>query len=315
MNQQNKIIAIFSFLLVFGFFAKLATATPEVGVETKPLTADIISSSAFKNPEAESRMEIPEEDAERKAKTKSVPEDLKVEAALVVKTKSNEKLLSYNEEKRWPLASLSKVMTAVVALENLDPQAGIAVSEIAVATEGTAGGLRPGEKYAVKDLISAMMVVSSNDAAAALTEGMPEGEFVRIMNEKAKSLGMNNTYFREPTGLSSLNQSTLSDMLLLVRHAWLNYPELFSVSHKSKIYITELTTNKKQLLTNINPLVANADFVGGKTGFTEDARQNLISVFTLNGESVILMIFGAEDRLAETEKIIRFLKADTTKKR
>ena len=308
MSQQNKIIAAFSLLLVFGFFAKLAAATPKTGVLTKPLTADIVSSAISQNPEAASRMEIPEEDADHKAKTKSVPEDLKVEAALVVKTKSNEKLLSYNEEKRWPLASLSKVMTAVVAIENFDPKANIEISENAVATEGTAGGLKPGERYAVKDLISAMMVVSSNDAAVALSESVPEGEFVRIMNEKAKSLGMDNTYFREPTGLSSLNQSTLSDMLLLVRYAWLNYPELFSVSHKSKIYITELTAKKKQLLTNINPLVANADFVGGKTGFTEDARQNLISLFTLHNESVILMIFGAEDRLAETEKIIRFLK-------
>lgn len=308
MSQQNKIISSFFLLLIFGFFAKLATATPEIKKEVSPLTAEIVSSAVSLNPEVPSRNEIPEEDAEHKAKTKSVPEDLKVEAALVVKTKSNEKLLSFNEEKRWPLASLSKVMTAVVALENLDPEATIEISENAVGTEGIAGGLKPGDKYLVKDLISAMMVVSSNDAAVALSEGAPEGEFARMMNDKAKSLGMENTYFREPTGLSTLNQATLSDLLLLVRYSWLNYPELFSVSHKSKIYITELGAKKKQLLTNINALVSNDNFVGGKTGYTEDAGQNLISVFSLNGESVILMLFGAEDRVTETEKIIRFLK-------
>lgn len=308
MSQQNKIIGTFFLLLAFGFFAKLATATPEVKEDVKPLTAEIVSSAVLPNPEVPSRNEIPEDDAEHKARTKSVPEDLKVEAALVVKTKSNEKLLSFNEEKRWPLASLSKVMTAIIALENLDSEATIEISEVAVATEGVAGGLKPGEKYLVKDLVSAMMVVSSNDAAVALSEGVPEGEFVRMMNEKAKALGMENTYFREPTGLSTLNQSALSDLLLLVRYSWLNYPELFSVSHKSKIYITELNSKKKYLLTNINALVSNNNFVGGKTGYTEDAGQNLISVFTLNNESVILMLFGAEDRVAETEKIIRFLK-------
>lgn len=311
MKQENKIIAGFILLVLCGFFAKLALAIPKDKMPEKLLSAEI-SESIIQNQEPKtelvSKTEMDMENAEEKNDKKKFPENLEVESAMAIDLSSNEEYFSYNEEKRWPIASVTKVMTSVVALENYNLEDEVTISEKAVETYGTAGDLHAEEIYSVKDMVTAMMVVSSNDAAIALSEKMNEDGFVEAMNKKAESLGMNNTYFKEPTGLSSLNQSTLSDMLILVRYAWLNYPDLFSTSHKTKVSITELTEKKVKTLTNINQLVYNADFIGGKTGFTDDAKQNLISVFTLDDKKIILMIFGAEDRIVEAKKIINFLK-------
>ena|GEM_PF-1487788 len=238
----------------------------------------------------------------------SILRDLDVQSAFVMDLSSGNEIISIESSKRWPLASLSKVMSSVVALENIDSEKEITISVSAVETEGTAGNLVAGNIFTAHDLVTAMMVVSSNDAAVALSENMESGRFVELMNAKAKELGMNNTHFAEPTGLSSLNQSTLSDMSRLMSYVWKSHQELFVTSSKTKAYIKELSSKKRKELVNINALSSRSNFLGGKTGYTDDARQNLVSVFSFDKRPIGIMILGAEDRVVEADKIINFLK-------
>ncbi len=186
----------------------------------------------------------------------------------------------------------------------------VVLSPSAIETEGISGGFSVGEAYSVEDLVYAMMVVSSNDAAVALSENMPEGRFVSLMNQKAAELGMDNTRFHEPTGLSMLNQGTADDLALLIEYAWSAHPDLFSVSSRKTAIIRELNSGKNVRLTNINALASRNDFLGGKTGYTEDANENLVSVFSIEGKPTAIIILGAEDRVVETEKIISFINND-----
>ncbi len=314
-KQEIKIVIGFALFVLIGVGAKLALAIPKEGVRagSEQFKAEVMvpvnQEMPIKNSETEllSKPEINVAPPKDKTDDKKFPDNLAVESAVAIDLDTGEKYFVLNEERRWPIASLSKVMTATIALENYKLDDKVILSEKAADAYGTAGDFHAGETYTVQDLITSMMVVSSNKAAVALSENMEGNKFVDLMNKKAHDLGMLNTYYNEPSGMSSLNQSSLSDLMLLTKYVWQNHPEIFSASHKTKASITEINGGKTRTLTNINQLVYDPRFVGGKTGFTDDARQNLISTFSLNNKRVVIMIFGAEDRITEAKKIIAFL--------
>jgi len=206
-------------------------------------------------------------------------------------------------DKRWPIASLTKLMTALVALENIPANEAITVTEEAVLTEGVSGNFAAGEKFKLNDLIKAMMLVSSNDAATVIAIHFGEADFINAMNEKAEGLGMTETDFSDPTGLSAKNQSTVIDLLRLTEYIKVAWPEILTMSRKSKDVITEIKTGKRRTMANINVFAGRSDFFGGKTGSTAEAGGNLISVFKVAGELKTIIVLGAEDKFAETEKI------------
>ncbi len=304
MNNTVKAIAFGAVFLLAGLVAKLgATAFSERN--NNVVTANMIEAiSSADSPSALDVAEIPGK------KEPKVPEELAAKASIVIDLTSGEEVLSLHEAERWPLASVSKLMSAIVARENMSLEQRVVFSQAAIDTEGVSGGFKEGDIYSVEDLVYAMMVVSSNDAAVALSESMPGDQFVSLMNQKALELGMNNTHFKEPTGLSMLNQGTANDLALLVEYAWDKHPELFTVSSRPTATIRDLKTNKNVKLTNINALASRRDFLGGKTGYTEDANENLVSVFSIGGKPTAIIILGADDRVSEAEKIISFISHD-----
>lgn len=215
-----------------------------------------------------------------------------------------------NQNNRWPLASLTKLMTAVVALEELDQNKIIKISPAAVAAEGPAGNLEVDEEYTVFDLLKAMLVVSSNDAAQAIAEfyGLPD--FISAMNKKALALGMRETSFVDATGLSFLNQSNIEDLSKLAKYIYNRHPEIWEITRKKSVKIVDLSKNKETELLNINNFAFNGhpDFLGGKTGFTDQAGGNLLSIFDYNGKKVLVIVLGTEDRFGETEKLYNWVK-------
>src|SRR3990167_2186284 len=209
----------------------------------------------------------------------------------------------WETDKRWPIASLTKLMTAVVALENMDTNQIAIMSPEAMAIESPSGGFSLGGKYRINDLIRAMLLVSSNDAAEQIALTFGRDEFIKAMNGKALELGMTETNFIDPTGLSARNQSTINDLVRLTEYIRLFRPEMLATTKKTSGTITEVKTGKRRTLNNINPLASGKDFIGGKTGSTPEAGGNLISVFNIGGGPKIIIILGADDKFAETTKV------------
>jgi D-alanyl-D-alanine carboxypeptidase len=209
---------------------------------------------------------------------------------------------------RWPIASLTKLMTAAVALEKIGPEKTILISEKAVNTEGTTANLAVGEIYIAFDLIKATLLVSSNDAAFALAESYGTDNFVREMNQKAGELGMLQTNFFEPTGLSFLNQSTVNDLAKLVNYIYAEHQWIFSVSGQKQGIILDLKTDQTKQLLNTNQFVGRPDFLGGKTGFIDESKQNLISLFNKDNRVVLIIVLGSQDRYEETEELLKCTK-------
>ena len=242
-------------------------------------------------------------------KNPGVPDpNFQVKAAIAEDLNSGFNFYSFNPENRWALASLTKLMSSVIAIEEIGKDKIVSVSKSAVDAEGPAGNLEVGEQYSVSDLISAMLAVSSNDAAAAIAEFYETQNFVTKMQQKADLLEMKQTTFFDPTGISFLNQGTIHDLEKLVRYIYKNHPEIFAATKKQKTVISELTKGIQKELVNINNFSGREDFFGGKTGFTDQAEGNLISLFNYKGHTLLLIILGTGDRFGQTDLLYNWIK-------
>lgn len=232
-------------------------------------------------------------------------------------------IVATNPQMRWPLASITKLMTATVALEKLSPASVVTFSQSAVDTEGVAGSFKAGERYTVSDLVTAALTVSSNDAATMLAEAYdasvskPEefqgvlsktAYFVEMMNKKAADIGMKDTLFGDSTGLSMVSQSTAHDLAILVKYINTVHPQIFEITRKKENKITERSSGRERVLNNINLFAGRTDFLGGKTGRTDESGDNLISLFAHKDTTYMIVVFGAQDRFKETQRLLDFIK-------
>jgi D-alanyl-D-alanine carboxypeptidase len=221
-----------------------------------------------------------------------------------------------------PIASLSKLMMAIVSLDNYDLDDSTTVSSSAVSASGTMGGLKANETITIDDLLHVTLIESSNDGAEALAEKMGRTEFVYKMNKKAAELGMSNTRFYNPTGLDvfadssekellETNVSTPEDLEKLVVYILKNYPlipQILSLSNEKIVSNSGVVHN----LENTNVLLReNSGYLWGKTGYTKEANGCIILILknysTVNSGYIINVITGANDRFKEARKLEEWL--------
>jgi len=230
------------------------------------------------------------------------------ESALMGDILSREIIFSHKGARRWPIASITKLMTANLASRDLSMHRSVAIADTDLRPSDTSNGLIAGEVYSVSDLLTAMLVRSSNQAAEALARTYGRDSFLAEMNKEALALGMNQTYFDDPSGLSPSNQSTSEDLLKLAAKIYLTNPEIFRITQKPSAVITELNTNFSKLIENTNLFAGRNDFLGGKTGFTDEANGNLLSVFFYRERPVFIVVLGSSDRFGETEKLYNWFR-------
>lgn len=208
----------------------------------------------------------------------------------------------------WPVASITKLMTALVIRDTIDEHARILVNDTALATEGIAGGLLAGDEYAAGDLVKIMLLTSSNDAAVALAEYVGKDVIGQRMQEKARQIGMRQSIFVEPTGLSEANQSSSHDLRILMNHIYNTAPELLAVTAAPSQTVMNYTTKQTRAVHNINHFAGRSNFIGGKTGFIDTSGENLISLFQYQGYVIMTTVLGSLDRFDETETLLEFIK-------
>lgn len=216
--------------------------------------------------------------------------------------------LRYRTYKVWSIASITKLLTAVVVLEEMGGKKKITVSQKAVDTQGTAGNLVSGEVYTSEDLIKIMLLTSSNDAAIAFEESVGgRDEFVRLINKKAGEIGMSDTVLHEASGLSDLNISTANDLLKLTKYIIEKHPDIFSWTRLPSVLVEPMNTQTSKTLYNINPFVDTIGFLGGKTGTLPEARQNIVSIFSFNGYRVAIILLGSKNRVQEIPELLKWV--------
>ncbi|MBI2406478.1 MAG: D-alanyl-D-alanine carboxypeptidase [Candidatus Harrisonbacteria bacterium] len=229
--------------------------------------------------------------------------------AAVIRLYDDAPLYASRTARRYPLASLTKLMTAVVAAENIGLLKTVTITEEDVLAEGDAGNFKPGETWSVRDLIGAMFAVSSNDAADALARFYDARLFVNAMQEKAAMLGMNDTSFFDPSGISPLNQSTAEDLVKLARYIERRHAALLALSATKEFVMLERNSGVERKLASINEFAGQNDFLGGKTGYTPEAHGNLISLFNADASKLLVIVLGTDARFGDTRALLAWAKA------
>jgi D-alanyl-D-alanine endopeptidase (penicillin-binding protein 7) len=240
---------------------------------------------------------------------------LKSNVALVVDQDTNEVLFSKNESAVLPIASITKLMTGLLISEaNLPMDEGITITQADVDMEkGSTSRLRVGTELSRGELLHLALMASENRAAHALGRTYPGGleEFVSLMNAKARMLGMNDTSYVEPTGLSSHNQSSAKDLATLVNVAY-GDPTLRELSTSTGYQVA--VGHRTLQYNNTNRLVKNPSWDIGlqKTGYISEAGQCLVMQARVAGRKIIMVLLdsaGKLTRLADAERVKRWIES------
>jgi len=236
--------------------------------------------------------------------SKDFPE-ISAKAFFVFDPVSKVVLAAKNENMKLSPASTTKIMTALVSLENYQPNQILTVPDFKVV--GQKAKLVSGEMMTSQNLIMALLIASANDAGEVLAMSFPGGRtaFVEQMNEKAKSLFLQNTHFANPTGIDEENHySTALDLARLADYALAN--QTFSqIVSSPKVTVDSVDGRTTHLLSNINELLGQVPGVRGvKTGWTDGAGECLVTFVERDGRKMISVVLGSEDRFGETKEII-----------
>jgi len=235
--------------------------------------------------------------------------------ALIINQNTGETIYAKNTNMSTPIASITKLMTAMVMLDakqSLDDEIYVSDEDVDY-LKGTRSRLSVGSKLSRSDMLQLALMASENRAASALANNYPGGKyvFVKAMNLKAKELGLINTHFVDPTGLDSGNVSTAEDLAKMVQAAY-QYPEIrlatTSPSHEVYVGSHEYPTN----FVNTNGLVRGGEWQIGlsKTGFINEAGRCLVMQATIAGEPMIVVLldsFGKMTRIGDANRIRKWM--------
>jgi len=225
-------------------------------------------------------------------------DEISSRAAIVMEASTGRILYGKNPNLHLPPASTTKLMTAMVVLDRIPPSGTVVISEGAARISRVRANFRAGETVTVETLLNAALIKSANDAAFALAEAVAgtEEKFVELMNQKVIALGLEDTCFINATGLPGYGQHTTAyDLAKMLRHA-LRYPLVKEIiSTKANRISTE--EGRAIFIRNSNRLLWEDESVlGGKTGYTRDAKHCLVCASGQGNETVIAAILGAPSR-------------------
>ncbi len=214
------------------------------------------------------------------------------EAAILFQPDTNTVLYEKNPYDKHLIASTTKIMTALVVLENSAPDEIVEIVSEHTKVEGSSMYLKAGERFTVKELLYGLMLMSGNDAATALAHHVSGSieEFAVLMNEKAYDLGCLNTHFENPHGLDAdMHYSCAFDLALIIKAAMKNDTFAEIISTKEIVIAGRSMINHNKLLWECDGCI------GGKTGYTEKAGRTLVSVCSRDGMELICVTISDKD--------------------
>ena len=226
------------------------------------------------------------------------PPSVSARAAVLMEAKSGEVIFEKNPDASLPMASTTKIMTALVALEQISPKTVVTVPPEAVGIEGSSVYLNAGEKLTVEELLYALLLASANDAAVAIAVavGGSVEAFAELMNRKAAALGLTATHFVNPHGLDAEGHRTTARELAVIARAALENPAFREIcSTRRKAIPKDGAENGRWLLNHNKLLNMYPDCIGVKTGYTKKTGRCLVSAAEREGLTLIAVTLGAPD--------------------
>ena len=240
------------------------------------------------------------------------------ESVLAIDVDSGVSLYEKNPEIKLLPASTTKMITALTALDYYGLDDVVKIENIKV--EGQKMGLKEGEEISIRDLISGLLIYSANDAAEALASNFCNPRsltkisscgreyFIQAMNDKANDLHLDNTYFTNPTGLEGLGHLTTARDLTRIAIEGMKNPFFRNIVGTKQTTVISLDGKTKHKLVNLNELLEEVNGVlGVKTGWTENAKENLVTYVERDGRRIVITVLRSDDRFADTKELINWI--------
>lgn len=243
-------------------------------------------------------------------------EDIDATSVMAIYMPEKRILYGRNIFETRPIASLTKLMTALVVLDEFDLEESVTITQTVIKEEGDTAGLIVGEKFSAEQLLYALLLESSNDAAAAFEDNYAKKNtgvsFVDLMNKKAEDMGLKNTFFIETTGLDERNVSNayeIGQILYIV----VQNPILAQVLSAPNYTTQSINKNFTHFWVNLNSLLGAYDgMIGGKTGFTNEAGPSIATAvktpILLKDNLIISVVLDAQDRVGATRQLLDWVK-------
>lgn len=231
--------------------------------------------------------------------------ELAARAYILVETSKGIRLAK-NEFMYLPIASVAKLMTALVFKENFPNDSLLTVSEENLKLNGGAPGLEEGDSFTKDEALAILLVTSNNGVAQAMADAVGEKDFLRLMQARASSIGMTQTFFADASGLSDLTRSTPRDLAVMLEYLSTAAPEILVVTRPPTLTLFA-KSEKRYELKNTDELLGTVQgIVGGKTGYTDAAGGCLVTVFEWRGRTFYAVVLGSPDRFEDMRKLIEY---------
>ncbi len=234
---------------------------------------------------------------------------LSAKSAILINAQTNEVVYEKNAYEKRGMASTTKIMTSILALENGNLAKSVTAKDVDVHIEGTSIGLKDGDKITLETLVAGMLLESGNDAAnvTARAVGGSKEKFISLMNRKAKEIGMENTCFKNPSGLTEDGHfSTAFDMALLGSYAIKN-EHFRRICSQEFLRVSYGNPEYQRTFTNHNKLLQSFDGVFGiKTGFTKASGRCLVSAAEKDGVTLVAVTLSAPDDWNDHKKLLEY---------
>jgi D-alanyl-D-alanine endopeptidase (penicillin-binding protein 7) len=279
-------VLAFSSIFIYSFFINSKPATAQISLpqlnEEDPATTSRLSNLIIYS--ADQNLEIIE--SAKNSLPRVASNKVSALGYMVMNMDDDFLILQKNPETLMPIASVTKLVTAVMIRKLFDQEKYITITNEILRTYGNEGRLRQGEKFRVSELLYPLLLVSSNDSAEALAQSYPQGrqKFIKEMNNWVNSIGAYRTYFKDPSGLSASNVSTAKDLGIITKWILENDPEIFEIT------LNKLKTIRTHTWINPTHFLNLSTYAGGKNGYTPEANRTNISLFKLGRQKKIFAV-------------------------
>ncbi len=244
-------------------------------------------------------------------KAASIPSDgISASAYLAGNVTTGQVYVSRNAKQVLPVASMSKLVTAFAATDQLPATTTITITADEANVPPDGSGITAGETYTLQEILYPLLLDSSNVAAEALASTTNRRNFLELMSSYAWEIGMSTAYFADPSGVNPHNAASATDLFALAKYLYKYRPDILALTRTASTSVATTTEHGSHDFVSIHPFVLDSRFIGGKTGRTPEAGDTMLTIMNINNQPVAIVVLGSryDGRAADTRKIIEMVK-------
>ena len=222
------------------------------------------------------------------------PDAITAKAYLVGDIKTGTIYIEHNSINPLPVASMSKLITAIVATDTFSPTTTVSISNLNMKVASDTSRLVPGETFTMHELLYPMLLNSSNVAAEAIASTSNRAEFLALMSSYSWEVGASTAFFADPSGLDKRNIASARDLFSLARYLYVHHPDILELTRTASTSVATTTDHGAHDFVSIHPFVKDPRFIGGKTGRTSQAGDTMMTILHLDDtHDIVCIILGS----------------------